>query len=228
MPVVMVVVREPLCVPGRRCSRRWPGGVEPRRHPDPGTCDSPGSRCPAIASRPRPIPRGSRTRDKGATANGSTHVTAKASSFRRGRRRRDRRGLWPVRYLRVGTRHPAVAARPGPEVPAAAGTRPTTHGSLSGLVGRMAGASALATVFGQLVSFVATESTLARLLTPTDIGIFATGTGADRTVRQFRRRRTASRPSPTPGDLADADETVFWVTLMVGAAASLGLSRQHP
>ena len=77
--------------------------------------------------------------------------------------------------LRVGARQLAVAARPGPEVPAAAGTRPTTHGSLSGLVGRVARASALAQVLGQLVSFVQTIA-LARLLTPTDIGIFSAGT----------------------------------------------------
>ena len=39
----------------------------------------------------------------------------------------------------------------------------------------MASASALAQLFGQLVSFVGTVA-LARLLTPTDVGIFVAGT----------------------------------------------------
>ena len=56
-----------------------------------------------------------------------------------------------------------------------ADSRSTTHGSLSGSVRRVASASALAQLFGQFVSFVTTIG-LARLLTPTDVGIFVAGT----------------------------------------------------
>src|SRR5512146_790269 len=58
---------------------------------------------------------------------------------------------------------------------ASAGSQPTAHGSLSSAVHRMASASALAQIVGQLVSFVQTVI-LARLLTPTDVGIFTAGT----------------------------------------------------
>jgi O-antigen/teichoic acid export membrane protein len=154
-------------------------------------------------------------------------MTAKASSVRRGRNRHDRRGLWPVRHLRAGARHLPVAARPGPEVPAAAGTRPTTHGSLSGLVGRVARASALAQVLGQLVSFLQTIA-LARLLTPTDIGIFTAGTALTGLLVTFVEGGLRAGLVQRQGNLADADETVFWVTLMTGAAASLGCLAAAP
>ena len=154
-------------------------------------------------------------------------MTPKASSVRRGRNRHDRRGLWPVRHLRAGARHLAVAARPGPEVPAAAGSQPTTHGSLSGLVGRMARASALSQVFGELVSFVQTVA-LARLLTPTDVGIFTAGTVLTGLFTNFVEGGLRAGLVQRQGDLADADETVFWVSLMVGAAASLGCLAAAP
>jgi O-antigen/teichoic acid export membrane protein len=154
-------------------------------------------------------------------------VTAKASSVRSGRDRHDRWGLWLVRRLRVGARDLAVAARPGPEVPAAAGIPPTTHGSLSGVVGRVARASAVSQVFGELVTFVQTIA-LARLLTPTDIGIFIAGTVLTGLFTTFVEGGLRSGLVQRQGDLADADETVFWVTLMVGVAASLGCLAAAP
>ena len=102
-----------------------------------------------------------------------------------------------------------------------AGSRSTTHGSLSGLVGRVARASALAQLFGQLVSFVQTV-VLARLLTPTQVGIFAAGTVLTTLFTDFVEGGLRAGLVQRQGDLADADETVFRVTLMVGAAASLG------
>ena len=101
-----------------------------------------------------------------------------------------------------------------------AGSRSTTHGSLSGLVGRVARASALAQLFGQLVSFVQTV-VLARLLTPTQVGIFAAGTVLTTLFTDFVEGGLRAGLVQRQGDLADADETVFRVTLMVGAAASL-------
>jgi O-antigen/teichoic acid export membrane protein len=88
------------------------------------------------------------------------------------------------------------------------------------LVGRVARASALAQLFGQLVSFVQTV-VLARLLTPTQVGIFAAGTVLTTLFTDFVEGGLRAGLVQRQGDLADADETVFRVTLMVGAAASL-------
>jgi PST family polysaccharide transporter len=85
----------------------------------------------------------------------------------------------------------------------------------------MARASALAQVFGEFVSFVQTIA-LARLLTPTDIGIFAAGTVLTTLFTNFVEGGLRAGLVQRQGDTANADETVFWVTLMAGAAASLG------
>ena len=108
-----------------------------------------------------------------------------------------------------------------------AGSRSTAHGSLSGSVHRVASASALAQLVGQLVSFVQTI-VLARLLTPTDIGIFAAGTVLTALLTNFVEGGLQAGLVQRQGDLADADETVFRVTLMVGAAASLGCLAAAP
>lgn len=108
-----------------------------------------------------------------------------------------------------------------------AGSRSTAHGSLSGLVGRVASASALAQLFGQLVSFVQTVA-LARLLTPTDVGIFAAGTVLSALFTNFVEGGLRAGLVRRQVNLADADETVFRVTLMVGAAASLGCLAAAP
>jgi O-antigen/teichoic acid export membrane protein/cell division septum initiation protein DivIVA len=98
---------------------------------------------------------------------------------------------------------------------------------LSGLVGRVARASALAQVFGELVTFVQTIA-LARLLTPRDVGIFIAGTVLTGLFTTFVEGGLRSGLVQRQGDLADADETVFWVTLMVGVAASLGCLAAAP
>lgn len=104
---------------------------------------------------------------------------------------------------------------------ASAGSQPTAHGSLSSAVHRMASASALAQIVGQLVSFVQTVI-LARLLTPTDVGIFTAGTVLTVLLTDVAAGGLQAGLVQRQGDLADADETVFRVTLLVGAAASLG------
>ena len=108
-----------------------------------------------------------------------------------------------------------------------AGSRSTAHGSLSGSVHRVASASALAQLVGQLVSFVQVIA-LARLLTPTDIGIFAAGTVLSALLTNFVEGGLQAGLVQRKGDLADADETVFRVTLMVGAAGSLGCLAAAP
>jgi O-antigen/teichoic acid export membrane protein len=103
---------------------------------------------------------------------------------------------------------------------ASAGSRPTAHGPLSRTVHRVAHASALAQLFGQSVSFVQTVI-LARLLTPMDVGIFSAGTVLTVLFTDVAGGGLQAGLVRRQGDLADADETVFRVTLMVGAAASL-------
>jgi PST family polysaccharide transporter len=85
----------------------------------------------------------------------------------------------------------------------------------------MAKASALAQLVGQLVSFGQTVI-LARLLTPTDVGIFTAGTVLTILLTDVAGGGLQGALVQRRGDLADADETVFRVTLLVGAAASLG------
>jgi len=80
---------------------------------------------------------------------------------------------------------------------------------------------------GQLASFVQTIA-LARLLTPTDIGIFTAGTVLTGLLTTFVEGGLRAGLVQRQGDLADADETVFWVTLITGAAASLGCLAAAP
>jgi PST family polysaccharide transporter len=110
---------------------------------------------------------------------------------------------------------------------ASAGSQPAAHGSLSGLVGRVASASALAQIFGQFVSFAQTIG-LARLLTPTDVGIFTAGTVLTVLFTNLVEGGLRSGLVQRQNNLADADETVFRVTLLVGVAASLGCLAAAP
>jgi O-antigen/teichoic acid export membrane protein len=93
-------------------------------------------------------------------------------------------------------------------------------GSLSGTVNRVARASALAQVLGQLISFGQTIA-LARLLSPSEIGIFTAGTVLTMLFTNFVEGGLRSGLVRSQTDMADAEETVFWVTLIVGFAASL-------
>ena len=122
----------------------------------------------------------------------------------------------------VGDGTARVTAKAG-----SAGSRPTAHGPLSRTVHRMARASALAQIFGQSVSFVQTVI-LARLLTPMDVGIFSAGTVLTVLLTDVAGGGLQAGLVRRQGDLADADETVFRVTLMVGAAASLACLAAAP
>ncbi len=100
------------------------------------------------------------------------------------------------------------------------GARDARHRTLAGSVHRVARASALAQIFGQLVSFGQTIF-LARLLTPADVGVFTAGTVLTTLFTNFVEGGLRSSLVQRQTDLADADETVFWVTLVVGFGASL-------
>jgi PST family polysaccharide transporter len=108
-----------------------------------------------------------------------------------------------------------------------AGPRSGAGSSLSGSVNRVAKASALAQIFGQLVSFAQTIA-LARLLTPSEVGIFTAGTVLTMLFTNFVEGGLRAGLVRSQTDMADADETVFWVTLMVGFAASLAALAAAP
>src|SRR6202035_4048445 len=119
--------------------------------------------------------------------------------------------LFPYTTLfRSGGDGPAhVTAKASP-----ADSRSATHGSLSAVVGRVASASALAQIFGQFVSFVQTIG-LARLLTPTDVGIFTAGSVLTALFANLVEGGLRSGLVQRQKNLADADETAVWVTLML-------------
>jgi O-antigen/teichoic acid export membrane protein len=92
--------------------------------------------------------------------------------------------------------------------------------SLRGSIQRVAGASALALMVGEFVSFVQTIA-LARLLTPAEIGTFVAGTVLTTFLGNFVEGGLRGGLVQRKGDIADAAETVFWVTLTGGVLMSL-------
>jgi O-antigen/teichoic acid export membrane protein len=109
--------------------------------------------------------------------------------------------------------------------PEAEGTREFGEGAMGPPLGssirRVASASALALLIGQLVSFAQTIA-LARMLSPAEVGFFAAGTVLTIFLGNLVEGGLRSGLIQRKADLADAAETVFWVTLIAGAAMSLG------
>ncbi|MFD3809439.1 oligosaccharide flippase family protein [Rhodococcus sp. NPDC058639] len=93
--------------------------------------------------------------------------------------------------------------------------------SLLASIGRVAGASALALVFGEMVSLAQTVA-LARLLSPAEIGVFVAGTVLTTLLGTFVEGGLRSGLIQREHDVADAAETVFRVTLIAGIAMSFG------
>ena len=92
--------------------------------------------------------------------------------------------------------------------------------SLRASIGRVAGASAFALLVCEIVSFVQTV-VLARLLSPAEIGIFVAGTVLTTFLGNFVEGGLRAGLIQRGTDLADSAETVFWVTLVAGAAMSV-------
>ena len=115
------------------------------------------------------------------------------------------------------------------------GTRELEEGAngrpLGSSIRRVASASALALLIGQSVSFAQTIA-LARILSPAEIGIFAAGTVLTMFLGTLVEGGLRSGLIQRKADLADAAETVFWVTLIAGsrvrgsAALARRVSRQ--
>lgn len=92
--------------------------------------------------------------------------------------------------------------------------------SLRRNIGNVASASAVALVVGELVSFVQTIA-LARLLTPAEVGIFVAGTVIATFLGNFVEGGLRSGLIHRDHEIADAAETVFWVTAISGLLMSL-------
>jgi O-antigen/teichoic acid export membrane protein len=109
---------------------------------------------------------------------------------------------------------------PGPEAaPDAVGDDdPATAGSsaLRKRIGRVAAASAAAIVVGQLITMVQTV-VLARILSPTEVGLFAAGSVLTAFATTFVEGGLRSGLVHRDGDVDDAAETVFRATLASGA-----------
>lgn len=92
--------------------------------------------------------------------------------------------------------------------------------SMSSVVGNVAAASAAALVFGEIVTLAQTIA-LARLLTPTEVGLFISGTVVAAFLGNFVEGGLRSGLIHRDNELEDAAETVFWVTAIAGLGMSL-------
>lgn len=123
---------------------------------------------------------------------------------------------------------PQGAGRPEPQGAGPPDTGPAESGpaesgprSLRASIGRVAAASGAALILGQFITLAQTVA-LARLLTPTEVGLFAAGTVLTMFLANFVEGGLRSGLVHREGDLTDASETVFWVTIGSGLLMSLG------
>ncbi|MEC3955844.1 oligosaccharide flippase family protein [Nocardia sp. CDC153] len=114
-------------------------------------------------------------------------------------------------------------APPAPPVEAP----PGDDGNLTKRIGKVAAASALALIFGELVSLAQTVA-LARLLSPDEVGMFAAGTVITMLLTTFVEGGLRSGLVQRDEQVADAAETVFRATLVNGLAVTLGALAAAP
>ncbi|RJO75599.1 polysaccharide biosynthesis protein [Nocardia panacis] len=93
--------------------------------------------------------------------------------------------------------------------------------TLTRRIGRVAAASAGALIFGELVSFGQTIA-LARLLSPTEVGMFAAGTVLTMLLTTFVEGGLRSALVQREEGIEDAAETVFRASLLNGVAMAIG------
>ena len=89
--------------------------------------------------------------------------------------------------------------------------------SLRSKIGRVAAASAVALAFAQVVSLGQTIA-LARLLSPSEVGLFIAGSVLTSFVGDFVEGGLRSALVHREHDLDDTAETIFWATLLSGVA----------
>lgn len=127
-----------------------------------------------------------------------------------------------------------MVSRPGPEPEAdSSPTEPveavsaSEAPSLRDKITKVAAASAVAQVIGEVVSLLQTIA-LARLLGPTTVGIFAAGTVLTTFLANFAEGGLRSGLIHRDRRLGDAAETVFWGTIVTGTLMSLGALAAAP
>ena len=97
---------------------------------------------------------------------------------------------------------------------------PSAGGSMRAKIGRVAAASGLALIVGELIT-LAQVIALARLLTPTEVGIYAAGTILTVFLGDMAEGGLRSAVIQRHGDIDDAVATTFWATLFNGVLLSL-------
>jgi O-antigen/teichoic acid export membrane protein len=123
-----------------------------------------------------------------------------------------------------------MASRSGPEH-ADAGAAETDGAApappLRGKIAKVAAASAVAQVVGEVVSLLQTI-VLARLLGPTVVGIFAAGTVLTTFLGNFAEGGMRAGLVHREAKLEDAAETVFWATIVTGLLMSVAALAAAP
>lgn len=111
--------------------------------------------------------------------------------------------------------------------PASTASEPPNAPSMRGRIGRVAGASAIALLFGEILTLAQTVA-LARMLSPAEVGIFISGTVITSFLAEFVEGGLRAGLVQREHDIADAAETVFWATLAGGFLGSLGALAASP
>lgn len=99
--------------------------------------------------------------------------------------------------------------------------------SLNASISRVAAASTVALIAGQLITLAQTVA-LARLLSPAEIGLFTAGTVLTMFLANFVEGGLRSGLVHREGDLTHASETVFWGTIGSGILMSLAALAMAP
>ena len=115
---------------------------------------------------------------------------------------------------------------PGPDEPSATGESGSGD-ALGGRIRRVAVASTVAQGLGEGLSLLQTV-VIARLLSPTEVGLFAAGTVLTTFLAEFTEGGLRAALVNREHDVDEAAETVFWGTLLTGAAMSLGALAAAP
>ncbi|MBL1074073.1 oligosaccharide flippase family protein [Nocardia sp. 2] len=120
-------------------------------------------------------------------------------------------------------REPATESGSASQVAA----EPVEEQHLSGRIGRVAAASAVALVVGEIVTLGQTIA-LARLLSPAEVGIFAAGTVLTMLLTTFVEGGLRAGLVQRPDRVADAAETVFYASFVNGTLMALGAVAAAP
>jgi O-antigen/teichoic acid export membrane protein len=106
-------------------------------------------------------------------------------------------------------------------------SEPESTDPLTGRIRRVAAASTIAQAVGEALSLLQTI-VVARLLGPTEVGVFAAGTVITAFLAEFTEGGLRAALVNRGHEVDEAAETVFWGTLVTGTAMSLGALAAAP